>query len=216
MVLHPPTNVPTVLLRWEHPEKPEVRTNKWGNLKVNKVGWKELGELKPQNSVRAKNWLSLMLETVFFETVFGPTNRAELKVTDLRWRSPICNFLRFSAKIFGFLRKSADFCGFLRPPNAWFSKRRGESAKICGFLRKSAFWALSVTLVPSLKLALNETQGNSRKIQDLAWAQAAINNVCTHNLLKLFLPELCLFKARSATDCTNNSDLRRRSLSASY
>ena len=40
-------------------------------------------------------------------------------------------------------------CGFLRPPNAGISRRRGESAKISGFLRKSAFWALSVTLVPS-------------------------------------------------------------------
>ena len=41
------------------------------------------------------------------------------KVTHLRWRSRICDFLRFSAKIFGFLRKSAVFCGFLRPPDAW-------------------------------------------------------------------------------------------------
>ena len=65
-------------------------------------------------------------------------NRAELKVTHLRWRSPICGFLRFSAKIFDFLRKSAVFCGFLRPPNAGISRRKGESAKICGFLRKSA------------------------------------------------------------------------------
>ena len=63
-------------------------------------------------------------------------------MTHLRWRSPICGFLRFSAKIFGFLRKSAVFCGFLRPPNAGISRRRGESAnenlrfsaRICGFL----------------------------------------------------------------------------------
>ena len=74
--------------------------------------------------------------------------RAELKVTDLRWRSPICNFLQKSSVFCG---KSADFCGFLRPPHAWISKRRGESAKICALLRKSAFWALSlsVTLVLS-------------------------------------------------------------------
>ena len=84
-----------------------------------------------------------------FCTIFQEENRAELKVTHLRWRSPICGFLRFSAKICGILRKSAVFCGFLRPPNAWISRRRGESAKICGFLRKSAFWALSVSLVPS-------------------------------------------------------------------
>ena len=31
--------------------------------------------------------------------------RAELKVTDLRWRSPICVFLQFSAKICGSMRK---------------------------------------------------------------------------------------------------------------
>ena len=81
--------------------------------------------------------------------VYPLESRAELKVTHLRWQSPNCGFLRFSAKIFGFLRKSAVICGFLRPPNAGISRRRGESAKICGFLRKSAFWALSVTLVPS-------------------------------------------------------------------
>ena len=75
--------------------------------------------------------------------------RAELKVTGIRWRTPICGFLRFSVKIFGFLRKSAVFCENLRSPNAWISKRRGESAKISGFLRKSAFWALSVAWVPS-------------------------------------------------------------------
>ena len=74
---------------------------------------------------------------------------AELKVTDLRWRTPMCNFLRFSAHIFGLLRKYAVFCGFLRPANAWISRGRGESAKIRSFLRKSAFWALSVALVPS-------------------------------------------------------------------
>ena len=75
--------------------------------------------------------------------------RAKLKVMDLRWRSPICGFLRFSVKILGFLRKSAVLCGLLHPPNAGISRRRGESAKISGFLRKSAFWVLSVTLVPS-------------------------------------------------------------------
>ena len=64
---------------------------------------------------------------------------ARFRVTEIRWRSPIC----------GFLRESAVFCGFLRPPNAWISRRRGESAKIS--VRKSAIWAPSesVTLVPS-------------------------------------------------------------------
>ena len=57
--------------------------------------------------------------------------------------------LRFPAVFCEHLRKSAVFCSFLRPPNAWISRRRGESAKICGFLWKSALWALSVTLVPS-------------------------------------------------------------------
>ena len=33
--------------------------------------------------------------------------RAELKVTDLRWLTPICGFLCFSAEIFGFLQDSA-------------------------------------------------------------------------------------------------------------
>ena len=36
--------------------------------------------------------------------------RAKLKVTHLRWRTPICSFLRLSAKIFGFLRISAVSC----------------------------------------------------------------------------------------------------------
>ena len=34
------------------------------------------------------------------------SDRAKLKVADLRWRSPICGNLRFPAKICGFLRKS--------------------------------------------------------------------------------------------------------------
>ena len=59
----------------------------------------------------------------------------------------LCGFLRFAARKSSIF--SAKICGFLRPPNAWISKRRGESAKICGFLRKSAFWAPSVTLGPS-------------------------------------------------------------------
>ena len=38
-----------------------------------------------------------------------PEGRAELKVTDLRWRSPICGVLRFSVTIFGFLPKNLRF-----------------------------------------------------------------------------------------------------------
>ena len=65
-----------------------------------------------------------------------------LKVTEpnLRFPAVCCENRRFSVKI----------SGFLRPPNAWISRRRGESAKIYGFLRKSASWALSVTLVGSV------------------------------------------------------------------
>ena len=37
--------------------------------------------------------------------------RAELKVTHLRWRSPICENLRFPAKIWGFLRNLLQFPG---------------------------------------------------------------------------------------------------------
>ena len=64
------------------------------------------------------------------------------KVTELNLRFPavFCDNLRFSAKI----------CGFPAPSECLnFQDKRGESAKICGFLRKSAFFALSVTLVPS-------------------------------------------------------------------
>ena len=76
--------------------------------------------------------------------------RAELKgdgpkVTEpnLRFPAVFCeNLLRFSARICGFLR-------FPAPSKCLNSRRRGESAKICGFLRESAFWARSVTLVPS-------------------------------------------------------------------
>ena len=57
-------------------------------------------------------------------------------MTHLRWRSPICGFLRFSAKIFGFLWKSAVFSAvFLRPPNDWICRREGW---ICENLRFSA------------------------------------------------------------------------------
>ena len=73
--------------------------------------------------------------------LLGASPRDGPKVTEpnLRFPAVFCENLRFSAKI----------CGFLRLPNAGISSRRGESAKICGFLRKSAFWAFSVTLVPS-------------------------------------------------------------------
>ena len=88
------------------------------------------------------------------EHTIGPSRttqfRAELnkgdapKVTEpnLRFPAVFCENLRFSAKICGFLR-------FPAPSKCLNFQEKGESAKICGFLRKSAFWALSVTLVPS-------------------------------------------------------------------
>ena len=119
--------------------------------------------------------MSSMFETLRSETVFSPfpahlnllqvgalslnllgvsvgslDYRAELKVTHPKVTEPN---LRFPAV---FLRKSAVSCEYPRFSAVsctlqmlGISRRRGESAKICGFLRKSAFWALSVTLVPS-------------------------------------------------------------------
>ena len=43
---------------------------------------------------------------------------------NLRFRAVFCENLRFSEKICSLK--------FLRPPNAWTSRRKGESAKICG------------------------------------------------------------------------------------
>ena len=68
-----------------------------------------------------------------------PENRAALKGTNLRGRTPICSFLRVPAVFCGFLRKSAVSCENLRFPNASFSRKRRESAKICENLQKSAF-----------------------------------------------------------------------------
>ena len=70
-------------------------------------------------------------------TFQGPETKswAELKVTDQRWQSPICGFLRFSALSF-----------FLCPPNAWFSRRRCELVNFTlAGLRFHALqtWALS-------------------------------------------------------------------------
>ena len=71
--------------------------------------------------------------------------RAELKVTDLRWRSPICGFLRFSAKICGF---SAVSCALHMLE---VQREVGESAKICGFLRNLRF-GLSLCHLTSVPL----------------------------------------------------------------
>ena len=66
--------------------------------------------------------LTLHSRSVFFKNWGGPHapenrrcllfffDRSELKVTDLRWWSPICGFLRFSSKVLGFLRNSAVSC----------------------------------------------------------------------------------------------------------
>ena len=64
--------------------------------------------------------------------------RKNLKVTDLRWRSPICSFLRFSAKIFGFSAKICSFLWFPAPSTClnfqekgWICENLRFSAKIC-------------------------------------------------------------------------------------
>ena len=95
-------------------------------------------ELQSQraSAMTAANEVQDLCLATSFELISRTPLRAELKVTHLRWRSPICGFLRFSAKICGFLRKSAVFCGFLRPPNPWFSRR--IKGWICENLRFSA------------------------------------------------------------------------------
>ena len=62
-------------------------------------------------------------------------NRAELKVTHLRWQSPISGFLRLSAKIFYVLRKSAVFLWFPAPSKCLNFQEKGW---ICENLRFSA------------------------------------------------------------------------------
>ena len=57
--------------------------------------------------------------------------RAELKVTHLRWRSPICGFLRFSAKICGFLRFPAPSKCLNFQEKGWICENLRFSAKIC-------------------------------------------------------------------------------------
>ena len=78
---------------------------------------------------------------------FGPSLR-----TDLRWRTPICENLRFSESICGFLWFSAS-------SKCWNFQERGESAKICGFLRRSAFWGwvchLSSVPLSALRLLIS-------------------------------------------------------------
>ena len=69
-------------------------------------------------------------------------SRAELKVTDLRWHSPIC----------GFLRKSSVSCGFLRflvPSKCWNFQEKVWIWENLRFSAKICVWVLSVTLVPS-------------------------------------------------------------------
>ena len=73
---------------------------------------------------------------------------AELQVTHLRWRTPICGFLQFSEKVFGFLRNlrfSAVSCALqmLEFPREGVNLRK--SAVFCENLR----FGLSVTLGPS-------------------------------------------------------------------
>ena len=76
-------------------------------------------------------------------------NRAKLKVTHLRWRTPICGFLWLSAKIFSFLRKSAVSCALrmLEFPGEGMNLRK--SAVFCDNLRFGLSLSLSVTSGPS-------------------------------------------------------------------
>ena len=73
---------------------------------------------------------------------YGVVSRAELKVTDARWRTPM---LRFPAVFCKNLRFSVKICGFLRPPNMLEFPTEGvklrKSAVFCENLR---FWALSL------------------------------------------------------------------------
>ena len=84
----------------------------------------------PPDGHRPKRFIfmCLFLSQIWFKR----TCRAELKVTHLRWRSPISGFLRFSAKIFGFLRKSAVFCALQ------MLEILGEGVNLRKYLRFSA------------------------------------------------------------------------------
>ena len=65
--------------------------------------------------------------------------RAELKVTHLRWRSPICGFLRLSANSCGFLRKSAGFLRFPAPSKCWNFQEKGWICENLQFSAKPCF-----------------------------------------------------------------------------
>ena len=99
-------------------------------------------------------YISLSLSVMPFRcTISSWQYRAELKVTDLRWQSPICGFLRFSAKIWSFsavscalqilefpgegwnLRKSAAFFENLRfgLSLSLFSLRSCRSSSVISF-----------------------------------------------------------------------------------
>ena len=129
------------------------KSQKWGKPRESRVqtvgspnnGFRNARYLGRTN--RLQNFDRFCLSFCSSGTEAKVFHRAELKVTDQRWRSPTCGFLQFSSKIFGFLRKSAVSCALqmLEFP--------GEG--ICENLRisaKSAFWALSV--VRHLKRAL--------------------------------------------------------------
>ena len=67
-------------------------------------------------------------------------HKAELEVTDLRWRNPICSFLRFSTKI----------CGFMRFPVPSKCLNFQEKGRICENLRFSAKICVVGSLCPPL------------------------------------------------------------------
>ena len=137
----------------------------------------------------------------FWQTVFF---RAELKVTDLMWWSPICGFLRFSAKIFGFLQKSAvpapSTCLNFQEKGRICENRR-FSAKICvlGFLCHLSSVPLSASrvFVPSQKGAVFHPAISGPKVnlctlflKTMALvhhAAAKTKRCCRHNCLKDWL-----------------------------
>ena len=102
------------------------------NDTVRAVFSQHLGILWPPTTAKQGNTENDK-STLFYPPALPP--KAELKVTHLRWRSPISGFLRFPAKIFGFLRKICGFLPFPAPSKCWNFQEKGW---ICENLRFSA------------------------------------------------------------------------------
>ena len=104
-------------------------------------------------SKQAQHIQDVQSQCVISQNEFQPKIycRADLKVTDLRWWSPINSFLWSSPKIFGFLRKSAVFCGSCALQMLEFPGEGVNLRKSVVFCEISVLGSLSlsVTLVPS-------------------------------------------------------------------